>query len=111
MKILLSLILLMSLPAFANCHDAFDPKKEQLADLISLANYKDFKRGYKRGVMKTLRNLAILGAIGAIGAGAGAGYLIGQEVIDALDKKTNDTGKTTEKIIEALNTDKINWVD
>ncbi len=62
MKILLSLILLMNLPAFANCRDVFDPKKEQLADLITPANYKDFKRGYNRGGLE----IGIVMAIGIV---------------------------------------------
>ncbi len=80
----------MSLPAFANnCHDAFDPETEKEAEW----NEKEFKRGYLSGVKKTkktlLRDFLIFGAIGSIGAiGMGAGYLVGQEMIDVLDKKT-----------------------
>ncbi len=60
MKILLSLILLMHLPTFANnCHDAFDPETEKQAEW----NEKEFKRGYWAGVKKTLGEAIILGAI------------------------------------------------
>ena len=88
MKILLSLILLMSLPAFANnCHDAFgpDPEAKKKAE-----RDREFKREreywIRKGAKKTLIELLIVGAIGA-GTGAVAGHFIGTEMDDVFDKK------------------------